>query len=669
MQVPMPVTVLKADELAANSQLHLLDYYASIPAFAVVPNDSSSQLLAIRGITTGSAGDNPTVGVTIDDVPFGGSVLATGGSVIPDFDPGDLARVEVLRGPQGTLYGSNSMGGIIKYVTKDPTFDHASGRIEAGLNGVHNGNEPGYDFRASANVPLSNTVAFRVSAFERQDAGYIDNPIVGIRGINQAMAYGGRLSLLWQPNESFSAKTGVLFQKIKGDGSSEAVQVPGYAGDLNQDFIRGAQVYNRSSTAVSEILNYAIGQVKLTSVTGYSLNKELSSIDFSLYYGTGTSGALYASHTETQKVSQELRAVVPIGERIEFLAAGFYSHDTTPTANKRLSATDKVTGDISGPLAFYDLPASFTEYAAFGTLTYHVSDRFEIQSGVRESRFKETDASHFSGPLFATPVDRVSRSDASAFTYLITPKFTLSRDLMLYARLASGYRPGGANTSGAIAGGAPAQFKPDKTQNYEVGLKGDFLEHILSVDASIYRINWNDIQIRLFNAFPYSSNGGDAKSEGIELSATLRPLRGLTISGWVAYDNAVLTNNFPAFSTSYGRAGDRLPDSAPWSGYLSVDESFALSDNMTGFVGGSFSVMGRRMNVFSASATAPRRDLPAYRRLDLQAGLSYHNWSGHLYVNNVGDERGILNRDAFVESTAVVYIQPRTVGLNVSRAF
>src|SRR5262249_61945205 len=134
------LSVLDADNLASNDQVLLRDYSSSVPALTVSPNITGHQIVTIRGITTGDF-TGPTVGILVDDVPLDGSTAYAGGDLVPDIDPGDLARIEVLRGPQGTLYGAGSMGGLVKFVTKDPTFDRYSGRVEVGTTSVYNRSE------------------------------------------------------------------------------------------------------------------------------------------------------------------------------------------------------------------------------------------------------------------------------------------------------------------------------------------------------------------------------------------------------------------------------------------------------------------------------------------------------------------------------------------------
>lgn len=233
--VPVPVSVLRGQTLAENNVVLLRDFADTVPSLNVSPGPSggNQQMVVLRGIASSSFG-NPTVGVTVDDIPFGAFTR----EYSPDVDPSDLARVEVLRGPQGTLYGASSMGGLIKYVTVDPSTSRLSGRVEAGVNGVHNGEGPGYSLRVAVNAPVMEDLAVRVSAFSRKDPGYIDNPVLGRRAVNDVYAQGVRASSLWHIADDWSLKASALYQRTRGEGLSEVVIAPGL-GDLEQNYIRG----------------------------------------------------------------------------------------------------------------------------------------------------------------------------------------------------------------------------------------------------------------------------------------------------------------------------------------------------------------------------------------------------------------------------------------------
>lgn len=677
--VPVPVTAISGAELAEQNQLRLQDYYTNVPGLTVTPRVQSSLILSIRGITTGPT--NPTVGVTVDDVPYGASTSNGGGAVVPDIDPGDLARVEVLRGPQGTLYGANSMGGLLKFVTVDPSTSALSGSAQAGTSSVHNGAELGYNVRGSVNVPLSDTVAVRASGFTREDPGYIDNVETGQTGINETRVSGGRLSGLWRPADVVTLKLSALYQKTEGDGSNDVDKpLAGYTlpplGDLQQSYVRGSGGYDRRIQAYSATLTAKIAGIDITSLSGYNINQFSDSFDASYQLGGatqavfGVGGAPIFSDNKTDKVTQEIRLSASVGEYFDWQFGGFYTHEDS-SYEQNVFAVVPTTGVVVAKAIDLSFPSTYKEYAAFADLTYHVTNQFDIQVGGRESKIKQTSSQSESIPLagITSPIiTPQANSDGNAFTYLVTPRFKISEDFMLYSRLASGYRPGGPNLS---AGGiVPLQFNPDKTQNYEIGAKTELFDHRLSIDTSLYYIAWKDIQLSLINpqtGVGYFINGGRAKSQGVELSVQSRPLEGLTVSAWGVWDEAVLTENFPP-NNAYGMAGDRLPYSSRFSANASVEQDFALPSNATGYVGAAVRYVGDRKGIFTA--TADRQDLSAYADADLRTGVKYQSWTLNIFLNNVLDRRGVV-AGGIGDSPpfAFTYIQPRTVGASVSKTF
>jgi outer membrane receptor protein involved in Fe transport len=254
----------------------------------------------------------------------------------------------------------------------------------------------------------------------------------------------------------------------------------------------------------------------------------------------------------------------------------------------------------------------------------------------------------------------------------VTPQFKISTDLMVYARLASGYRPGGPNSAAAIVN-LPKHFAPDKTQSYELGLKGNVLEHRLSFDASAYYIDWKNIQVFLVDPLSqngYNSNGSRAKSQGLELSFDSQPLRGLNVAGWVAWNDAVLTEPFPLTSSAFGASGDRLPYSSRFSSNLSVEDEFPLYNTITGFAGASVSYVGSRLGVFGTPAAPQRQTFPDYVQTDLRTGVKYDSWTVNLFLNNATNRRGVLTGGVGTTFPyAFTYIQPRTIGLSASKSF
>jgi len=670
--VPVPVSVLSADALSSNREVMLRDYFSSIPNLNANPQLAGGQGLSLRGITTGGLGA-PTVGFIIDDVPFGSSI-SFGGSLLPDIDPGDLERIEVLRGPQGTLYGARAMGGLIKYVTKDPSTDKYSGRVELGTSVVKGGDDPGYLLRASANMPLTDTFAVRMSGFHRNDSGYIDNVMSSRKDTNEANAEGVRIAGKWQPNDVVTLKLSAAYQDTTADGSSDVSVLPG-VGDLQQSFIVGAGASKRNVTAYSAALNVDLGEVDAVLLSAYNRYAFRGDWDYSANYGAaaqaqfGVNSVLRRTELTDKKFVEELRFSGSLGESFDWLVGGFYTDEEDPKIT-RAWAVNLQTGEKLGQIGFDPGNTGFKEYAAFSNLTYHFNQQFDVQLGGRQSWVKfEEQATSSTGVFAANQIPEGGVKD-SVFTYLVTPRYRVSDDLMAYARFASGYRPGKSNRPVVIADGAPAGQDPDKAMTYELGLKGQFFDQYLTVDASAFYIDWEKIQINLFSprAFSYGANGASAKSEGIELSAALRPLTGLTVEGWVAYTNAVLTEDFPANTTVLGREGDRLPDTAELSGYLLLEQEFPVGGSATAHFGGAASFVGERIDVYTR--TPQRRILPGYTKIDLRAGLDIDDWRFNLFVNNVGDERGLIGFGEISTLTTVrTYIQPRTFGVNLTKRF
>jgi len=697
--VPVPVTAINTESLAQTSQLRLMDYYTQVPGLLVAPADYSSQLIAIRGITTGSnsGAGTPTTGVMIDDVPYGSSTGNTPGFTVPDLDPGDLARMEVLRGPQGTLYGASSMGGLIKYVTVDPSTSLLSGRLELGTNNVHNGDQLGYTLRGAVNMPVNDELALRASAFTRLDPGYIDNPLLGIDGVNKDRASGGRLAALWRPLEGLSLKLSGTYQVIKGDGTSDVTTAENVIGSsrplgpLEQGYIAGVGPYSRTAQAYSAVLKYDIGRAQLTSVTGYNISRVSDSIDYSQRLGGpggfsdqafGVTGAPIFENINYSRLSQELRVTAPLGPLLDSLVGLYYDHESAGPQQQTVLATDPQTGAVAGTLYSVSFPSTYTEYSAFADLTYHATRRLDVQLGGRVSNMRiGLDDAAASGPLLGPGPYPVitpgSQTRNHAFTYLVTPRYQLSPDQMLYARFASGYRPGGPNT----APGAPPKYNPDKTENYEVGFKGSFVGGRVSIDTSVYYIDWQSVQLNLATAdgFGFIGNAGSAKSQGVELSLDWRPTTDLSLGAWVAYDDAKLTN-WPASAQGACLAGvgpcagtgARLPLSPRLSANLSVEQSFVISGDLRGFVGGNMSYVGNRVGVFNFGPPYPpaRQALPGYAKTDLRAGLDYQAWKVSLYVNNLFDRRGLVSGGLGTDLPYSLYIlQPRNIGVTLVRSF
>lgn len=675
--VPIPVTAISAPELVENGLLRLQDFYTQAPSVSIQEGVQSNQSITIRGL----------LGATtyLDDVPIAGTV--------PDIDPGNLARIEILRGPQGTLYGASGLGGVVKYVTADPSTEGVTGRVEAGTNTVYNGYDLGYNFRSSANLPVTSDLAVRVGAFWRQDAGYIDNPLLGIDGVNRDTAKGGQVTALWKPAEFLSVRFNALYQDIQG-GNQDAAVINGLTGrplgDLQEEYVAGVGPYDRQVKAYNLIVKANLGVINVALLTGYTSNGFHDYLDYSPVFESivendfGVNGAPVFTSRDDKSLSEELRFSGSIGKIVDWLVGGYYDHVKTSFFDEVL-ATNATTGAIAGTEIFFSTPSLYNEYATFSNLTIHITDQFDVQLGGRQSWDNTSGPNNvYYGPLevedgcgsYTCPQPNYP-SQSHDFTYLFTPQFKFTRDLMAYIRLASAYVPGGVNPNGLP--GTPPTYAPEKTENYDIGTKGSFFDNALSFDVSLYRINFLGIQNEFQNPstyLTYTANAGSARSQGLEVSMQAKPVTGLDTSAWVVFSNAYLTN-IPYGVILAGvpeRVGDQLPDSDRFSANFSFNYQFPIVSELAGFFGGEVSYIGERAGPYAA---APRVTYPAYSKTDVRAGIKHDSWTINAYVGNVTDRRGIVSSDA--QSMIVMppqtapynryYIQPRTIGISVARTF
>ena len=693
--VPVPISVISAQALMDGNKTKLEDYFDQIPGLMLAQSGPIS-MVSIRGITTG-ANNNPTVGYTLDDVPLGGSVNTTAIQV-PAIDPADLAQVEVLRGPQGTLYGDNSMGGLIRYVTVDPTTERVFGDVRVGSDGVVGGTHLGYNTSAAVNLPLSDTLAIRISAFTRLDPGFVDDVETGVRGVNTTKTGGGRIVAKWTPSPDFSIKIGALYEKAQELGVSN-IDVPtdGYPqtqglGDLQQLNWWGTGTSVQEYKNATVTLNANAGGMKVTAISAYTFSGQKAIQDAT---GVGLNdpgtGTPLEDVNQMHKFTQEVRLTDNLGSHLEWLLGGFYNQEDISSLQD-WSETAAITGAFvgsAGSIYYASGPFRLRESAGFGSLTWKATDRFDVQFGARESYLSTPPVSEdsYSGGFLNSPPEypngeppgpSVSSPPSSeywkdhALTYLVSPRFKLSPDLMVYARVANGFRPGSGTanpqpTDDCVVNHYQCLVHPDKTIDYEIGAKADLLDHTLSIDSSVYYIHWESIQLRLQSPTPgitYTGNGSGAKSQGVDLSIDWKPLEGLTISTWGAWNQAVLTQPF-----LYGAAGQPVPYSARFSGNFSVEKDVLITDNIHAFFAGKEIYMGDRQGEFGG-LNAPRQDLPAYSQTDLNAGVKADPWTFNLYINNVTDRRGLLYGGL---NAAIGYefsiINPRTIGLSVVRTF
>jgi iron complex outermembrane recepter protein len=686
--VPTAITVLDASKLVETNALSLDDYFRAVPGLTLYDNGDGFQKLVMRGITTGD-GETPTVGIYVDDTPIGGSTqLSQSDSLVPDIDPSDLQRIEVLKGPQGTLYGAGAMGGLFKYVTVAPDPNTFSGRV--GVDGESiDGGGTGGAVRGAVNLPLiADTLAVRISASTRNDPGFIKNINGDENNVNSHRVNNGRVALLWNATDAVSVELTAMLQDSEGHGLDRedynfVTRQPTY-GDLEQ-----SRVPNTDAITVrDDIFNLKIkddfGWATLTSSSSYSTNKFDGPIDLSYLFssifgpafGIPDLGIKLTQKFGTDKISQEVRMVSEGDRNVDWIAGFFYTNEHSRYYQNFDPIQTGNGQEITGLPLFSEqyTTSNYQEFAGFGGVTYHFTKAFDTQVGVRYAYNNQDDNNSVNGFFNGGPpaIGNSGESHQGAFTFMITPEYKFNDDQMAYGRIASGYRPGGPNYT-FITGFQPP-YQSDTLINYEVGFKSDFLNRTAYFDLAAYYITWKHIQLEGENADDalYFSNAGSAVSRGFEASGQYRPIRALTLGGNLTFTDAHLTANAP--NGIYAPAGSQLPYSPRISGQVSADYEVPLTTFWKGGVGGDYSYFGARVSDFQADASIPRPELPAYRVLNLHTGVHDDRYSVNLFVKNVANERGIndaiaLSLGKALDQYSVSLIQPRTVGLSLAAKF
>lgn len=675
--VPVSISVITGENLVDQGATSLTDYAGYVPGLSIdsggTPGLSTVTLRGISPTTSSSA-----VGYYLDEVPVGSSsIYARASELSLDLLPYDIERIEVLRGPQGTLYGASSIGGLLKYVTVEPSLTRFSARAGAEAFTINGADDMGWAAQAMVNAPLAQDRAGVTGSFSyRKTPGWVDSiQTDALRDENDYEQMGGRLSARVLASEAFSIELNAIFQSVDADNRGVyAASLDGQRlgnGRSNNNFL--PEPFESDFQFYSATLEYDMGPVAFTSASSYSDMSSEQGLDASLVFGSLfpllTGGAIPAGLTpltysvDLEKFTQEVRLASTGDSAFSWLVGAFYTHEDS-LQGQVIRSFDVAGAPVAplDPLAIVSLPATYQEYAFFGNATLELGERFEITGGLRWAR-NEQDFRQVSSGAVVPVADDPGESSESNFTFSISPQFNLSEDAMIYGRVATGYRPGGPNV---IVPGVPPTVSADTLTNYEVGVKADLAGGLATVDAAAFYMDWNDIQVaQSFGGIGGLANGGRATSKGLEGALTVRPSAGLTLGFTAAYTDATLSEDVAAIS---GLDGDRLPNVPKFGGSARVDYELPVNDrDMVRFGAGVRHASSRLSLVESDPLAVSAR---AYTSVDLNAGYTFDDrWTVRFYARNLFDDNGEysrsitvdgLNQPAFISITP---LQPRTFGI------
>lgn len=730
--VPLAITALSTQTLDQQQVTGFDGYARLVPSLSYRSSGPGFSNVYFRGVASGENSNHsaslPSVGTYLDEQPI---TTITGAL---DLHIYDIARVEALAGPQGTLYGASSEAGTVRIITNRPDLASMYGELRGELNSVAHG-DMGGNIEGFINAPLSSSMALRVVGWYQHDAGYIDNiagsltfPTSGITLNNNALVednyndvdtYGARAALRIELNDRWTVTPTIMGQRQRSNGSfqQERGLGPLQTRQFNPEFAND-RWFQAALTVEGRIGNW-----DLTYAGSYMRRRVDGAQDYSDYayfydalagYGAyfyDNNGALVSPNQYIQftdryrKISQELRVTSPADRPVRLVAGLFYQRQQHGIEQNYI--IDNIADSITVPGTDSNIWLTKQrrvdrDYAVFGELSWDIAPQLTFTAGGRLYRFDNTLIGFFgyNNPGFSSNPDylcrapavvpgspctnlgnfsngtaRPKRSADTGFIHRLNLTYHITDDHMIYATWSRGFRPGGINRRGSLP-----PYGADFVSNYEFGVKTDWLDHRLRLNAAIYQLDWTDIQLSFLgaNGLTEIQNAGNARIRGVEFDMLARPTQGLTISLGASYNDAQTTNAILA------PAGTRLPITARFKGNARIRYEFPVSPTWQAHLQASAAYEGRRTRDLRPVESAIYGTMPGYTTVDLTAGLEHHDWSLELFARNLFDERGVtglsiqcneqvcgdpLGQTAIGPKIYSTITTPRTIGLRIGRRF
>lgn len=725
--VPFRISAIPGELLERRNVLHLHELSRQVPGLTVVDQGSrAASRMTGRGLNVASLNEAAVLFNT------SGNTVATYLGEIPihvDYRMLDLERVEILLGPQGTLYGAGTLGGAIRYMPRQPVLDAWEASITVGAFGQDQSDDMGSDIRAALNAPLVNDkLALRVLVSNYDDPGFTDYPLLlhepGVSNpnpdfddpddveanlfakmdVDSGEIFNARAALRWEITDSISATLNYYLQETGFGGRSVNHRHSMGIGKY-EAASRVVEPNNRENQLFSLEVAVDLGFAELVSATGISRYEEFGQrdqTDLLLPTGFGFEAfpniVIIASDATTEdRVNQELRLISSGPGPWSWIVGGYYNDlEFDHELNEFAPGYAEFLG-ISPPddlLTILLLEKKRRELALFGEGAYDFNERWKITLGARYFEFDTVDGQLFELPLFGPGQGQLEPFDDedSGTLFKVSTSYHFDDDLMTYLTVSEGYRLGGVNPGARCPEPSSGEFpclrpdetvyRPDTTLNYEVGVRNAWMGGRFALNAAIYYIDWEDIQLDIVSEdlFFITTNGGDAESRGIELSAQAYFNDRWQATLGYSYNSAELTSISPgAVDGEDGLPGDRLagtPEhqfnalltfSRPLGPAWNLDLDYSLT-----YTSDIYTKTGLRSS---------GEVLPGYTVQDISATFSSgSNWTYRFFVDNLFDEFAETNargdpsfiRDVGVHSLRFYYrntLRPRRLGIEVRYDF
>jgi outer membrane receptor protein involved in Fe transport len=672
MQTALPMSAVTGEALAAANANSLGDYITRLPG--VVFNDYQPGVseVVIRGVaaTTYHEQGQTTVGYYINEIP----VVEPGFPIgIPDVDTFDLSRVEVLRGPQGTLFGSSTLGGLVNYIVN--TAD--ASKIDAAASGLigstkNASGDLNYAAKAMINLPIiEDKLAVRVMALQRFDAGFADNIATKENGSSDFRTRGIRGSIVWTPAPGTKVTYLSAYQDTKLDDQTYVDFARLYTRNLPRDESQKTDFF-LNSLRLDQTFDFAT-----LTVIG-SVDKKTNSTVFSYPYAyatgktTGDDAAYGPGHADANIKTIEARLASTATGPFEWLVGVSYLRSKKTSYDQIFQkGAEGVVGSVLAPgdrIYGYLSDSLNEDLGIFGELSFKPVEQIELTVGGRyyDTKAKASvvnQASFVSGSLVDLSGSTNQKEDG--FTPKVTLAWRPTGEIMVYATYSKGFRVGGINPNAGLLPTIPESYESDKVDNYEAGVKATLLDGRLSLDATVFHLDWKNIQARLFGPAPsyysYVFNAGGADVDGVEFAGTVKFTDWATFTSNVTYQDAELTEFLPdTFGPNGGYAkGTTLPGSSKWTVANNLVLGFQDVTGKPTFEVAHF-YLSKAPTAFAAAA-----ERGGYSKFDVRASIGIgENFRILGFVNNLFDKKGVLSAP-FADSFSVLgsIIRPRTYGL------
>ena len=686
--VPVAIQALSADDLTARGAMDFAGFYHLIPGLSVSDQGPGDKRYIIRGINATGSG---TIGLYLDEVIVTGENNQDGGGQQPDLKLFDLERVEILKGPQGTTFGSSSMAGTIRYITHKPDLDDFGATINTSLKATK-GASLGIQTDGAVNIPvIKDRLAVRIAGSYTDLPGYIDNRFEN--GINGEKSKAGRISARLKITDDLTLDSMFMVQKTHQDGKGFFNNSDYFGNPISQNGYDQADLARSPWDDKTHIYNATLEYKKdfgTFTATGSRFKRDTqfdrdASLAAQAFFGLPADGAGRSGldQTKSRRVdSFEGRFASAWDSPFQILAGAFAQNEKRqfrsywPTVNEQGYETDASTLLLDRTVA-----TRIRERAVFGELSYAFSDALKFTAGARgfDIKLRETPTAIVSaGGGVGAGLGDTQRSHDKGVIGRFNLAYKVSSDVSTYLQVAQGYRSGGTNdqTAAAIANVViPAGFGSDSLWNYEAGVKANLMDRKVFLTAAAYYIDWSKIQVRAQAtdgtlSFPYTANGGKADVKGAEVTLEVRPFDGLRLNATGNYSLAALTRDNPNPST--GLDGDRVPYVPKWTGSGGFDYEYPIAGlGATGTLGGDVSYTDKRATQYN-SGIDNYHVLKSYVLVSLRAGVKRDGWTANVIADNLFNNKAVIDYNEIVPGLYPdgYYInRPRTITFAVSKAF